>query len=302
MRVFVTGATGMIGTGVVTELLGEGHRVLGLARSETAANALARLGAEVHPGDLSKPETLAAGARACDGAIHLGFVMDFSDLRGAFATDLRAIDALGAALAGSDRPFVHTTGTLLLTAGRVGTEDDAADPASVVSLRVPAENQALAWADKRVRVSVVRPAPTVHGPRDHHGFIPMLIATARKTAIAAYVGDGANRWPAVHHNDCARVYARALARGAERARYHAVGEEGVPMRQIAEAIGRRLRVPAVSLSAAEAEAHFGSFIGPLIATDNPVSNALTRQWLDWTPAHPGLGLIADLEDAHYFTT
>ena len=300
MRIFVTGATGMIGTGVVTELLGAGHRVLGLARSETAADALARLGVEVHPGDLSKPETLAAGARACDGVIHLGFVMDFSDLPGAFATDLRANEALGAALAGSDRPFVSTTGTLLLAAGRLGTEDDAADPASVARIRVPAENQALAWADKRVRVSVVRPAPTVHGPRDHHGFIPMLIATARKTGIAGYVGDGRNRWPAVHHNDCSRVYALALARGAERARYHAVGEEGVAMRQIAETIGRRLGVPAVSLSPAEAEAHFGPFVGSLVAADNPVSSALTQRWLDWTPAHPGL--IADLDDEHYFTT
>jgi nucleoside-diphosphate-sugar epimerase len=299
MRVFVTGATGMIGTGVVAELLGAGHRVLGLARNEKATAALARLGVEVHPGDLSNPETVAAGARACDGVIHLGFVMDFSDLPGAFATDRRAIEAIGAVLAGSGRPFIATTGTLVLAAGRVGTEEDAADPASIAGFREPAETQALAWADRGVRVAVVRPSPTVHGPRDHHGFIPMMIAAARKTGLAAYVGDGSNRWPAVHHDDCARVYALALARGAERARYHAAGEEGVPMRQIAETIGRRLGVPAVSLSPTEAKAHFGEFVGPLVAADNPVSNALTRQHLGWTPAHPGL--IADLEEAHYFT-
>jgi nucleoside-diphosphate-sugar epimerase len=300
MHVFVTGATGLIGTGVVRELVAAGHRVLGLARSELAAKTLVRLGAEVHAGDLTKPETLAAGARACDAVVHLGFVMDFSDLPGSFATDRRANEALAATLAGSQRPFISTTGTLLLAPGRVGTEADAADPASAAGVRAPAENQALAWADKGVRVSVVRPAPTVHGPRDHHGFIPILIATARKTGFAAYVGDGLNRWPAVHHDDCARVYALALARGAECARYHAVGDEGVPMRQIAEATARRLGVTAVSLSPAEAAAHFGTFIATAVAADNPVSTALTRQQLDWTPAHPGL--LADLEAAHYFAT
>ncbi|PCC74946.1 SDR family oxidoreductase [Nannocystis exedens] len=298
MKIFVTGATGMIGTGVVAELRGAGHRVLGLARSEAAAAALARMGAEVHAGDLTKPDTLVEGARACDGAIHLGFVMDFQDLPGAFATDRRAIEALGSAFAGSRRPLVFTTGTLVLPAGRIGTEDDDGDLAASAGFRVPAENLALAWADRGVHVSVVRPAPTVHGPRDHHGFMPMLIAAARKAGSSGYVGDGSNRWPAVHHDDCARVYRLALERAAERARYHAVGEEGVAMRQVAEAIGRRLGVPAVSLSPAEAEARFGPFLGPLVASDNPVSTALTRQRLDWAPAHPGL--IADLEAAHCY--
>ena len=299
MRVFVTGATGMIGTGVVMELIASGHRVLGLARSEAAANALAVLGAEAHPGDLTKPETLAAGASACDAVIHLGFVMDFKDLPGAFATDLRANDTFGAAFAGSNRPFISTTGTLLLAAGRMGTEDDAADPSSIVGIRVPAENHVLAWRDKGVNASIVRPAPTVHGPRDHHGFITRLIAAARKAGVAAYVGDGSSRWPAVHHADCARVYVRAVETGAAHPRYHAVGEQGVTMRAIAEAIGKRLGVPTTSISAAEATDQLGAFLGPLVATDNPVSNALTVQRLDWAPRHPGL--LADLAGEHYFT-
>ncbi len=297
MRVFVTGATGLIGSAVVQELLGASHQVLGLARSDAAAGALARLGVEAYRGELSNTESLAAGAGACDGVIHMGFVHDFSDIVESCKTDRLAIEAMGSALAGSDRPLVVTTGSMLLKRGHLGTEDDAADPESVGSFRVPNEQAALRLGSRGVRVSVVRPAPSVHGPGDNHGFVPMLISIAREKGVSAYVGDGLNHWPAVHRLDAAHLFRLALEKGTAGSRYHAVGDEGVPVRDIAEVIGRRLNVPVVSQSAEGAAKHFGWF-SAILAADNPTSNALTQERLGWHPVHPGL--LADLEDAHYF--
>lgn len=296
MRVFVTGASGFIGSAVVRELIDAGHRVLGLVRSNASAEAVIRLGGEVRPGDLKDPDALVAGVNACEGVIHLGFIHDGESLAAAAAPDRAAIEAIGGALAGSGRPFVGTTGTMLLTPGRVGTEDDPADPGSAAAFRVASEAAALSMAARGVRAMVVRPAPTVHGEGER-GFIPMLIRIAREKGVSAYVGDGLNRWPAVHRLDAARLFRLALEKGAPGARYHAVGEKGIAFRNIAEVIGRRLNVPVVSMSAAEAAGHFGrpAFV---VAADNPVSNALTRERLGWSPTHPGL--IADLEAPHYF--
>lgn len=297
MRIFVTGATGFIGSEVVQQLLGAGHQVLGLARNDAAVDALQRLGVEAHRGDLSDTESLAAGACACEGVIHMGMTQDFSDVASIFKTDRVAIEAIGAALAGSHRPFVVPTGTMLLKPGRFGIEDDVADPNSAASFRVPAEAAALALASKNVRVSVVRLAPSVHGQGDHKGFVPMLISIARQKGISAYVGDGLNRWPAVHRLDAAYLFRLALEKGGKGSRYHAVSEQGVPIKDIAEAIGRRLNLPIVSQSPEEAAEHFGWF-SSILATDNPTSNALTQERLGWRPVQPGL--LADLEESYYF--
>ncbi|HEX7663130.1 MAG TPA: SDR family oxidoreductase [Polyangiaceae bacterium] len=290
MKVFVTGATGLIGTAVVRELEKKGHEVLGLARSDAAAAALERAGATPHRGELADRASLAAGAKAADGVIHLGMVMDFSDVPKIFRVDREAIETMGTALAG--KPFVGTTGTLVLEPGKIGTEDDAGDPKSPAHFRVEAENLALAYG------SVVRCAPSVHGEADSHGFVPMLVAAARKAGFSAWIGDGENRWPAVHVSDCARVFVSALERGTKGTRYHAVGDEGVRTRAIAEAIGRGLGVPAKSITREEAIAQLGPFLGSLFGEDNPASNALTRKRLEWEPT--GLGLLADLELPHYF--
>lgn len=296
MRVFITGATGFIGSAVVRELIDGGHQVLGLVRSETSADALARLGGEALRGRLEDTGVLAAGAGACDGVIHLGFIHDGESLAAAIAPDRLAIDAIGAALAGSGRPFVGTTGTMLLAPGRLGTEDDAGDPGSAAAFRVPSEQAVLSMATRGVRAMVVRPAPTVHGEGDH-GFIPMLVRIAREKGVSAYVGDGLNRWPAVHRLDAARLFKLALEQGAAGARYHAVAEAGVPWRDIAKVIGRQLNVPVVALSTEEAAEHFGP-LAFVVSADNPASNALTMERLGWHPTHPGL--IADLEAPHYF--
>ena len=297
MRIFVTGATGFIGSAVVHELLVAGHQVLGLARNDAAVDTLTKMGVEAHRGDLKHPESLAAGASACDGAIHLAFGADFSDIAETFKLDLLAINAMGDALAGSNRPFVVPTGTMVLKPGQLGTENDAGDPASAAGFRVNSENAALAWASKGVRASIVRLAPAVHGENDKHGFIPTLISTAREKGLSAYVGEGQNLWPAVHRLDAARVFRLALENGTAGLKYHAVGEEGIAVRSIAEAIGRQLKVPVVSQSTEAAAEHFGWF-SSIIATDNPTSNALTQQSLGWQPRQTGL--LADLREAHYF--
>ncbi|MCC3158205.1 SDR family oxidoreductase [Hymenobacter sp. 15J16-1T3B] len=292
MRIFVTGATGFVGSAVVQELLAAGHQVLGLARSQPAAQALTAAGAQVQPGALDDLDSLRRGAAAADGVIHAGFVHDFANFAAACQTDRRAIETLGAVLAGSARPLIVTSGVAHLAQGRAATEADAPDPASGFPRR--SEETALALPD--VHASVVRLAPSVHGP-DDHGFVPMLIATAREKGVVAYVDEGLNRWPGVHRLDAARLYRLVLERGEAGARYHGVAEEGIAMRDIAAVIGRHLGLPVASVPAAEASAHFGWMAG-FVGLDAPTSSALTQQQLGWHPSQPGL--LADLDQGHYF--
>ena len=301
MRVFVTGASGHIGSALVPDLLAAGHQVVGLARSEASAVALKSAGAEARRGSLDDLDVLRDAAAAADGVIHLAYKHDISfsgDYAGAAAADLRAIEAMGAALEGSGKPLVVTSGTLLLSyaaPGRVATEDDGLPSGP----RIDSENAAVALAAHGVRSSVVRLAPSVHSSLDRHGFVPILIELARKNGAAAYVGDGTSRWPAVHTLDAARLYRLALETAPAGSRLHGAGDEGVPFRDIAEAIARHLNRPAVSIPADQADAHFG-FLGGLVTLDNPTSSAVTRALLGWRPVHTGL--LADLEEDHYFTT
>ncbi|WP_020176744.1 SDR family oxidoreductase [Methyloferula stellata] len=292
MRVFLTGATGFIGTAVIPELLGAGHQVLGLARSDAGANTLIAAGAEVHRGDLEDLESLRNGAAMSDGVIHCGFVHDFSRFVEVCEIDRRAIEVLGATLAGSNRPFVVTSGTATAhTPGRLTTEDDA--PNSPLP-RVASEEAALSLAAQGVRVSVMR-LPQVHDPLKQ-GLVTYLIAVAREKGVSAYVGDGLNRWPAVHRLDAAKLYRLALEKGSAGARYNAVGEEGIPLREIAEAIGRGLKLPVVAKSPEEAAEHFG-WLAMFVGADIPASSALTQERLGWHPT--GVGLISDLDQARY---
>lgn len=296
MRVFVTGATGHIGSAVVPELLEAGHEVVGLARSDDSAAKLEAAGAEVHRGALDDLDGLRSAAAAADGVVHLAFMHDFGDYAGAVAADLRAVEMIGEALEGSGKPFVVTSGTLLLTLaaqGRAGTEDDALPGGP----RIDSENAAVALAERGVRSSVVRLSPLVHSSFDRHGFARRLIGIARDKGVSAYAGDGSNRWPAVHTLDAARLYKSALESAPEGSRLHGVGDEGVPFRDIAEVIGRHLDVPLASVAPEDADDHFG-FLGAFVRLDNPTSNTLTRERLGWRPTHPGL--IEDLEQGHYF--
>ncbi|MFR0355258.1 SDR family oxidoreductase [Streptomyces sediminimaris] len=297
MRVFVTGATGHIGSLVVPELRSAGHEVVGLARSEASAAALAAAGAEAHRGTLDDLGSLRKAAVAADGVIHLAFIHDFADHAAAAATDLRAIEAIGDALEGSDKPFVVTSGTAGLKPGRVVTEEDPADARATTAPRAPSENAAIALAGRGVRSSVIRLAPSVHGPYDAHGFIPRLIRIAADKGVSAYVGTGSNRWPAVHELDAARLYRLALEAGPAGSRLHGVGEEAVPFRAVAQSIGRHLGVPVRSVPPQEAAAHFG-WLGALAALDVPASSARTRALLGWRPVYAGL--LADLDELHYF--
>jgi nucleoside-diphosphate-sugar epimerase len=296
MRIFVTGASGHIGSAVIPELLAAGHRVVGLARSDAAAAALSAQGAAVWRGDLDDLDGLRRAAAEADGVIHLAFKHDVAlsgNFEGAIAAELRAVEAMAASLEG--KPFVTTSGTLTLAhtvEGRLGTEQDpGAGP------RVASEEVAVTLGKRGVRASAVRLSPTVHSSLDHHGFIPMLVGMARKNGFAAYVGDGANRWPAVHTLDAARLYRLALEAAPAGAKLHGVADEGVPFRAIAEAIGRGLGLPARSVTAAEAPKYL-SFLATFAQLDNPTSNAHTRELLGWQPTHPGL--LADLAERHYF--
>jgi nucleoside-diphosphate-sugar epimerase len=295
MRIFVTGASGFVGSAVVADLIGAGHSVLGLARSDAAADKLAAAGAEVHRGSLEDVASLKSGAAAADGVVHCAFIHDFSKFVENSAIDKRAIEALGEALAGSGRPLIATSGVGLLQPGRISTEETE-PPSGPQALPRVSEQAALALAPRGVRAMAIRLPPSVHGAGDH-GFVPLLIGIAREKGAAAYIGEGLNRWPAVHRLDAARLYRLALENGAAGARYHAIDEEGVPFRRIAEVIGKRLGLPVVSLPPEKAAEHFGWF-AMFAAIDAPASSALTRKWLGWGPKEAGL--LADLDQPHYF--
>jgi nucleoside-diphosphate-sugar epimerase len=297
MRVFVTGATGFIGSALVKELTEAGHRVLGLARSDAGAKSLKAAGAQVHRGDVEDPNSLRSGVAASDGVIHTAFVHDFARFKEVCEIDRRAIETLGAALVGSDRPLIVTSGTAVaFVAGRLATEEDA--PNSPVP-RVASEEAAAAVAAKGVRVSVMR-LSQVHDPVKQ-GLVTYMIDVAREKGVSAYIGDGRNRWPAVHRLDAAHLYRLALEKAVEKgsagARYNAVAEEGVALREIAEAIGQGLKLPVVSKSPEEAGEHFG-WLAHFVAGDIPASSALTQKRLGWRPTGPGL--IADLKAMKHF--
>lgn len=295
MRIFVTGATGYIGSAVVAELLGAGHTVLGLARSADAADALARAGAEAHRGELTDPQSLAAGAQACDGVAHLAFIHDFSKYLENGEIDRRAVAALADALEGSNKPLVITSGVTVAAPGRTVTEDDAATLDSPSAVRTPSEEAVLAAATRGVRASIVRLPTSVHGPGDT-GFVPALVDIARRTGISAFVGEGANRWPAVHRRDAARLFRLALEAAPAGSRLHGVAEEGVALRDIAETIGAGLGVPVRAIGAEDAEAQF-DWLSLFVSIDSPASSAITQALLGWQPRENEL--LADMRESYF---
>lgn len=300
MRIFVTGASGWIGSAVVPELLGAGHQVLGLARSDASAAAVTAAGADVLRGDLDDLDTLRAGAEASDGVIHLAFLHDLSQIEAAVRSETNAIETIGAALAGTGKPFVAASGTPAIPGapgvpGQVATESDviAVNSRSPMAGRAANARTLLGLADRGVRAAVVGLPRSVHGDGDRHGFVPRLIGLAREQGVSGYPGDGSSRWPAVHVLDAAHLFRLAIEQAPAGTRLHAVGDEGVPVRDIAAAIGRHLDVPAETRPAED----FG-FLGLLLSIDQPASATLTRELLGWQPVQPGL--LADIEKGHYF--
>jgi len=293
MRIFVTGASGWIGSAVVPELIGAGHQVLGLARSDAAAKAVTGLGAEVLRGDLTDIDVLRAGALDSDGVIHLAFVVP-SVTEAATRTDARAIETFAASLAGSGKPLVVSGGTLVRP-GRPATERDELIATGPIAARITNMKSALAAADRGVRACLVMLPRSVHGKGERHGFIPQLIAMARTKGVAGYIGAGTSRWPAVHVRDAASLYRRAVEQAPAGAVLNAVGDEGVPVREIAETIGRHLNRPARSLPVTEYE----GMLVHLLSTDMPASSTITQELLGWKPTHPGL--IEDIDQGHYFS-
>lgn len=295
MRIFVTGASGFVGSAIVKDLLAAGHQVLGLARSDASAESVVAAGAEVHRGSVEDPDSLRSGADGADGVIHTAFIHDFSKFEESCEIDSRAIEALASVLKGSDRALVITSGTGLVTSGRASTEEDAA-PAVSPNPRIASELAADAAAARGIRTSIVRLPPSVHG-RGDHGFVPMLIKLAREKGRSAFIDQGQNNWAGVHRLNAAPVFRLALEKAAPFARYHAVAEGAIPFKQIAEAIGRNLNIPAVSMTKAEAAEHFGWF-AHFAGLDSPTSSKWTQAELGWQPEGPGL--IEDIDKAGYF--
>lgn len=297
MRIFVTGATGFIGSAIVQELTDGGHQVLGLARSEASAAKLSSVGVDAHRGSLEDLDSLRSGAIASDGVIHTAFIHDFSTYQENAKIDQCALEAMANALEGSNKPLVATSGTTVLAPGRKGTEEDSPAPDSPGYIRAASE-VFLAAADRGIRTSVVRFPPSVHGAGDR-AFIPALIDIARRTGVSAFVGDGTNRWPAVHRLDAARLFRLAVEKALPGSHLHGVAEEGIPMRQIAETIGEGLGVPVRSITTDAAEAQFG-WLALFVAIDNPTSSAITRNSMGWQPQEADL--LSDIQNSGYFSS
>ena len=294
MRVFVTGATGFVGTAIVQELIGAGHQVLGLARSDASAQKLIAAGAEVHRGDLEDLESLRSGADQADGVIHAGFIHDFTRFAEVCGIDKIAIETIAEVMAGSDRPFIVTSGTALVSPGKLASED-IIPPVNPAWPRA-SEQSADAAAEKGVRAAVVRLSPSVHGDGDKHGFIPIMVNIAKEKGVSAYIGKGQNRWNAVHRSDAAHLFRLALENASPKARYHASAEEAITVKIIAEAIGKQLDLPVISIAPENAAEHFGWF-AQMAAIDCPSSSIWTQEQLNWQPTHSTL--LTDIKNDIY---